>query len=359
MIYATAAVIAGIIDVFALPLVLAVAYKRAWFDRKDERKIHTGDIPRLGGVGIAFSAMIAFVATAFWIAPAAGQPLLLDPRTLILLGGFVAVTALGLVDDFLNLQARWELAAQVAVSAVVIAAGYSFRRVDLPFGLAPLELGIAGPFLTLLWLVGVMNAMNLIDGLDGLAGGIAAIGAGAYAFMAYRTGDAATGLLACAVLGAAIGFLFYNFPPASIFMGDSGSMFLGFAVGILPLSMARHDPAAPNLVIGVTVALVPILDTASSILRRLRMRVPFYTPDRLHLHHKLLGFGLPGRHILALVYTVSIALATAAVSITYLDQGSALALMYGSWFAVAALFLVSHFLKRSGFAIRRSRRDGV
>lgn len=355
MIFATTAVIAGIINIFAIPLVLAVAHRRGWFDRADERKIHSGNIPRLGGIGITFSAAAAFIAAVAWIAPSARQAFPFDLPSLAVVAGFAAMAGLGLADDFLNLKARWKLLVQVLVALVVVAAGFSFKRIALPFGLPVIQLGYAGPVVTFVWLVGVMNAVNLIDGLDGLAGGISVIAAGAYTYMAYRNGDVATGIMASAVLGAGIGFLFYNFPPASIFMGDAGSLFLGFAVAVLPLSQARNGSTAPNLPMAITIALIPILDTVSAIIRRAKNRVPFYTPDRLHLHHKLLGFGLNGRQILAVIYTMSLALAMAAISVTYLSEGVAVTVMYASWIVVGAIFILFHYMKESAVVLVRPK----
>lgn len=351
MIFVTTAVIAGIINIFAIPLVLAVAHRRGWFDKSDERKIHKGNIPRLGGIGITLSAALSFVAAVAWIAPSSRQAFPFDLPSVVVVAGFATMAGLGLADDFLNLKARWKLLVQVAVAIAVVAAGYSFRRLALPFGLPAIEFGYAGPVVTLLWLVGVMNAINLIDGLDGLAGGVSVIAAGAYTYMAYRNGDVATGVMASAVLGAGIGFLFYNFPPASIFMGDAGSLFFGFAVGVLPLSLARNGSTAPNLAMGITIALIPILDTVSAIIRRARSRVPFYTPDRMHLHHKLLGFGLSGRQILAVIYTMSLLLAMTAISVTYLSDTLAVVLMYAAWLVVGGVFIAFHYMKEGSVVL--------
>ena len=194
---------------------------------------------------------------------------------------------LGLVDDFKNLSARIKLGVQLLLAIAVVALGYSFSVIEIPVAPYRLELGFLGPIITVIWIVGITNALNLIDGMDGLASGIALIGSIVWAMLYLKTGHYLPALIALSAVGAIIGFLFFNFPPATIFMGDSGSLFLGFLLAILPLIGGKGTAMATGIVPAITICLIPILDTLAAMLRRARRGVSFFTADKFHLHHKL------------------------------------------------------------------------
>ncbi|MFZ2636480.1 MAG: MraY family glycosyltransferase [Rectinemataceae bacterium] len=303
--------------------VIAFARSKELYDSVGGRKIHTGKVPRLGGIAI-FSGFVVSTIVILSVRgiPVSGQSASFSTLAL----GAVAIFGLGLFDDLKPIPARIKLVVQVLVAVAVAADGWRFRG----FGITP-DILASGPawipvILTALWIVGVTNAMNLIDGLDGLAGGLAAIASATFGVMLLETGSPVPALIAFALCGACLGFLVHNFPfprrSARIFMGDSGSLFLGYALAVLPLAVSAPAPAAAaataatkiiGLLVPFTVLAIPILDTLNAIRRRTKAHVSFATADRRHIHHILLGLGLSVWHILALLYSVAVILACAAM----------------------------------------------
>jgi UDP-GlcNAc:undecaprenyl-phosphate/decaprenyl-phosphate GlcNAc-1-phosphate transferase len=338
-------VIAFTIASILIPIVLRMARKRRLFDRIDERKIHTGDIPRLGGIGIALGFLAALIGTILLVGERQGTPFP-EPRFWVLLGAGIGFSALGLVDDLRNLPGRLKLFVQLILAIAVVSAGYGFRTISLPGILGPVNLGALGPVVSVLWIVGIANAYNLMDGMDGMAGGISFIALGVWAAFYLKDGQQylAT-IMAIAGAGAVLGFLFYNFPPASIFMGDSGSLFLGFLIAVLPLMGTRGRMGDTVASAGVTICLLPILDTLTAILRRWKRKVSFFTADKYHLHHKLLNLGFSTRQVLAYTYSACSLLGAAVLGSAYVNERSGGLLMLVSWILGVALFLFLHYLK--------------
>ncbi len=274
------------------PVAIRVARRAGALDHPLlSRKSHATAVPRIGGVAIA----VAF-AGGVAAASASGSPIA-GPRLLAIVGVGLLVAGIGLADDLRGLSPKAKLAAQLGAALLAWAAGLRIESVANPFG-APVALGALGRPFTVLFLVGAMNAMNLIDGMDGLAGGVAVIAAAAALAVARARGDLLLVVVAAAVIGAGLGFLRHNLAPASIFMGDSGSLFLGFvlAAGSIP------DPAAASRGVDLVAPLValgiPVLDTALAIARRLARGAPVFVGDREHLHHRLLARGLSPRRAL-------------------------------------------------------------
>ena len=310
---------AFLINLLILPLVLRLAHRHKWYDRPDSRKIHTGLIPRMGGPGLFLSFILAVVLPALAL-PRLGGGRLLEPRLIALFGGMTIVHLAGLYDDFKNLPAIWKFVLQLAAAAIITSGGFLIRSVTLPY-LGSINLGLAAYPLTVIWLVGIANAVNLIDGMDGLAGGIGAFAAAAMGAIALLQGSTRGAVLAFALFGALLAFLLFNFPPARIFMGDSGSLFLGLTLAALPLVGGIPRSAAfGSLIVPVTLLTVPILDTATAILRRLRHRRSIISPDRQHIHHKLLAMGLSERQILTVIYGMCAYLALVSVTSVVLPK---------------------------------------
>jgi UDP-GlcNAc:undecaprenyl-phosphate GlcNAc-1-phosphate transferase len=289
------------ISLAAIPLVIRLANRKSWYDLPDRRKIHANPLPRLGGVGIFAALLVAILLGAGLIAPNGGTEVFgFDRRLLFVLAGFLLIFATGLLDDFRNLRAPLKFLLQIAAAVLVTLGGFTIDALGLP-GLGRLPLGWTAWPVTVIWLVGLSNAMNLVDGVDGFAGAITATAAAALGASALAQGRFGAALVACCLLGATAGFLAYNVPPARIFMGDSGSLLLGFVLATLPLlrGSAQPDGVTLALDLAATVAVLglPVLDTATSIVRRIRARLPIYHPDRLHLHHKLQAIGLSDRAI--------------------------------------------------------------
>lgn len=334
-----------VISLAIMPFVISWAKRHELYDPLDPRKIHHGQIPRLGGVAIC----IAFVITICLFTLLTGQGASTGGHFWVVVVSAVVIPVLGLVDDFKNLRARFKFAVELVAALAIVAAGFRFKELALPFGTGALELGAFSYPLTLLWIIGVTNAMNLIDGMDGQAGGIsalAALGAGIYFILVGHSGGA---MIAFALVGAVLGFLCFNFPPAKIFMGDAGSLFLGFILSILPLLAPRVAAGEVAFFVTVTLLLIPIYDTFSAMIRRGRAHVSFFTPDRLHLHHKLLDLGLSTKGVLAVVYSAQIILDAVALSPLYLPYAVSFWLIIGSWAVYAALFAVL-----DGWALKRN-----
>lgn len=334
-----AGLIACILNILAIPLIILVARRRAWFDSINERKIHTGQIPRLGGVGIFWSFFLTLLLVALLSKGAAQDALAYWPVGV----GMLIVHLVGLMDDFRDLRAKLKFLAHLAAAILVAAAGYRFRVIYVPW-MGTVELGWFSYPLTVFWIVGVINALNMIDGMDGLSGGISIIGAFALGLILLETGGGMPALAAIALVGSLAGYLFYNFPPAKIFMGDSGSTFLGFALAVLPL-LDKGSSSGLWFWDGVTVLLLPIFDVFAAMIRRTRKGVPMMSPDRWHLHHKLLRLGLGTRAVLAVAYAVCMALGAVTISVLFLPPMWHFALVLSAWLALVVFFTVLHYIK--------------
>ncbi len=328
-----------------VPVVTSVAKKKGWFDSVGERKIHNGQIPRLGGIAIAASFYIAFPLSIVIISSIKSVQISIPWTFWALLAGGLGFHVIGLIDDFRNLKARLKFIVQLLLAVAIVASGYYFRVVEIPVAPFRVELGLFGPLLTVLWIVGITNAVNLVDGMDGLAGGIALIGAGVWAMLYLKTGQYLPAIVALSAAGAVLGFVFYNFPPATIFMGDSGSLFLGYIMAILPLLGRSGAAMETGLIPAITICLIPILDTLAAILRRWRRGVSFFTADKFHLHHKLLNLGFSARQILAIIYGLCSLLGFGVLAAVYVSPVLGFWLMMGGWLLWGAIFILLHLLK--------------
>jgi UDP-GlcNAc:undecaprenyl-phosphate GlcNAc-1-phosphate transferase len=326
------------------PLVIGFCHRKGWFDRLDDRKIHSGAIPRLGGVAVFIAFSVAVVITAIFGFAHRGETIDLLRYVAIALGA-VALFALGLYDDFSSVRARFKFFIQLAAALAVVANGFYFKVLWLPFVPHQLDLGWFGYPLTVVWIVGIVNALNMIDGLDGLAGGIGGIAAAVFGMLYIGLGQAFNGLLAFSLAGAILGYLFFNLPPARIFMGDSGAYFIGFVLAVLPLLHSGDHSRQFGLISAITVLVIPIFDVFAAIWRRLRDHTSVMQPDRSHLHHKLMDLGLSNRQILAIAYAGSMFLGATALTALYLSSTIALSIMLGVWVLFMAFFGLLHFMK--------------
>ncbi len=339
-------VLAGFINLLLIPLVLYVSHKRAWFDQPDERKIHSHQIPRLGGIGIFWSFIIALAI--------GGVIFLGSEETLNVVRLYwpAVIAALlihltGLFDDFANLRALFKFLVQIAAAVLVVSFGYRFTSIWLPFLEGPLELGFFGYPLTVLWIVGVINAVNLIDGMDGLCAGISGFAAMVIGMILLGNGQTIPALIAFVLAGSLAGYLFYNFPPATIFMGDSGSTFLGFMLAVLPLLDVSGRNPGMWFWDGALIMVIPIFDTISSMIRRKKSGAPVMAPDQWHLHHKLLKLGLSVRSILNFIYPTMIVIGTSVVSVLFVSPMLHWIIVIATFAMVLAGFLILHYLKES------------
>ncbi|HOB41560.1 MAG: MraY family glycosyltransferase [Bacillota bacterium] len=307
------------------PQIRAFALKRGIVDRPRGRHVHKAPVPMLGGVAIYLSFAAACLIFTKVNKNAIG----------LLLGGGLIV-AFGVWDDICEIKPRTKLCGQIAAAVVLVLFGVKIEFVTNPLG-GMIYLGFMSVPLTIIWLVAFMNVVNFIDGLDGLAAGVSAIGALAMAFAAFQTKQGQLVIMSMALAGSALGFLYYNFNPASIFMGDAGAMFLGFAIAGISAMGALKTPATLALAVPVLVMGVAILDTAFAIFRRVRKGAPVSVGDKDHVHHRLLAMGMTQREAVLTLYAVSGLLAAAACGIVVVNPRVGLG---GAVVAFGALIIV-------------------
>ncbi len=312
-VYAVAFGVAVLSSLMFTHAVRARARRVGLFDRTDARKVHGNEIPRVGGVGIVLAVAFTCAALLALYGPStlAGNGRLL----LVVFVGGLAIHLVGLVDDVWQLHARWKFLAQIVISVVVFAAGVRMTTLTLPV-VGVVELGtVAGLLFTVFWFVGITNAFNLIDGLDGLAGGAALFALTTMFVVAMANGRYDAALATLTLAGATLGFLYYNFHPATIFLGDSGSLFLGFMLAGIGVLSAQKSPTVVAVAIPVVSLGLPVMDTLIAITRRFLRRQPIFAADRGHIHHRLLGYGHSPRTVVLTLYAVCAVLALAAMSL--------------------------------------------
>lgn len=302
---------AFVIAYFSTPLVIRLAYRWGAIDRPDLRKVHQTAMPRMGGMAI----FLAFILCMLVFVKASG------PFTGIIIGAAI-IFAVGLLDDIYQLSAWIKLAGQILAASVAIYFGVQIHFVNNPFdGL--LSLGYFSIPLTLLWIVGISNAINLIDGLDGLAAGVSGIAALTMAIVALIQGQTWVALIAFVLVAAILGFLPYNFYPARTFMGDSGSNFLGFTLGCLAVVGVAKSTALISLVIPIVILGIPIFDTFFAIFRRIYKKTPIFSPDKDHLHHRLLVMGFKHPTTVLIIYGISSFFGLTAITLSWLNNPKA------------------------------------
>lgn len=349
------------------PLVIRMAGRIGAVDHPGADTTHRAPMPRIGGIAVfaGFLAGLAFAAHASGI-----DILNLRHQTINWWGLAFAVTALfavGLIDDLYPLSFRWKLLGQVVAAMLVWHWGFRVEVLTHPLG-GNIELGLLSFPVTLLWVVGITNAVNLIDGLDGLAAGIALITTSVVAAIAFHKGTFGVTMASVALAGSLIGFLRYNFNPARIFLGDSGSMFLGFVLAVTSVRGAQKGTTAVAVLFPLLVLGLPLLDTGLAVVRRfsslssrglrstnaLRYVVTNYDhlflPDRGHIHHRLLALGLSHRGAVVLLYGVGGLFALSALVLVMVNN------VYLALLLVAGLALtMATFV---GLLYLRTRRSG-
>lgn len=340
------------------PLIRQLAIKYGLLDHAHgSRKVHGKPIPRLGGVAIIIAFMAPLLALAFF-ETSVGQ-LIQENRTqaIALLIGGLAIGALGLYDDIKGAGAKQKFTVQFIVATAMYYAGYQVENIATPFS-GPLSLGVFSMPLTVLWIVGVINALNLIDGLDGLAGGVAMFAIGTTFVIAFRRGDAILVMYMACLGGAVLGFLFYNFNPASIFMGDSGSMFLGLVLAVSSMQASQKASTTVAVLVPIIVLGFPIADTLVAMVRRAIQGRPIFAADREHIHHKLLGLGLSHRKAVLVLYAACILLAGTALLLSFANSVEAAILLLTLSFTFVVGMRLLGFMRISdagGATLKRKR----
>ena len=328
-----------------MPLIVLFCKKFSLYDYQNARKIHSGNIPRLGGVGIFASFIISasiFIATHAVTNKGKIIPLIIAATIIFIFA---------VVDDLLTLPALAKLIVQLIAVSIVVFNGFRFHQI---FGwVLPLPVSIA---LTFGWVLGVINAYNLIDGMDGLCGSLSMTATITLGILYTLTGNEES--IFCYILAASIlGFLCFNWPPAKLFMGDAGSQFLGFMISVFPLFDSSNVFEYNKLLIMLVITAFPVFDTIAAIWRRIRDKRPIMSPDRSHLHHKLLNMGYTKYTALYMLCFLQFLLCGSVILSYFLGSRRGMALLLESTTFIILFFSFVHYTNRA--VIRKNQKEAV
>ncbi|HEV7918641.1 MAG TPA: MraY family glycosyltransferase [Solirubrobacterales bacterium] len=341
------------------PLAARLAFRVGAVAPVTERSLHDKDMPSLGGLAILAGALVA----ALVFLPDGKE-------TNGIIGGALVITLVGALDDIFDLPAIVKLGGQIVAAVIPVLAGVVVDHATLPFVGGFDLLGAAEP-LTVLGIVAVVNVVNFTDGVDGLAAGVCFIAGATFAAIALSLDRDAAGILAACIAGSAFGFLFHNFHPASIFMGDAGSNLLGYMLACIAIQGVLKTAAAVALFFPLVILAVPILDTGFVVAKRLKYGVPVYHADRWHFHHRFVNIGFSQRRTVLYLYAWTLCLAALALSLRFvpysdgrgnLDTGWSIVLAAIGVLVLAASFylvVVLEILKLRRFSSRLMRRRAV
>ena len=295
--------LASAISYASTPFVMKLAVRIGAVDvPRDNRRMHKVPIPRLGGLAI----VIAFLLCTFLFVK-------LDSQIQGVLLGAIIILVVGVLDDCLTLKAMPKFIAQIVAACLVYRSGCEIRYVTNPFSVQPIDLGFFSGFVTVVWIVMMTNAVNFIDGLDGLAVGVSGISTGTMLVIAMLLGEESVAVILAALLGACLGFIPFNFNPARIFMGDTGSTFLGFVLASMSVQGLFKMYAVISFVVLFLILGVSFFDITFAVIRRLAKHQNPMTADRGHIHHRLIDMGLNQKQSVAIVYMLTGVLGLAAV----------------------------------------------
>ncbi len=322
-------VFAGAVAWSLVPAAEAIARRIGAMDVPTERSLHEEPTPKLGGLAILVAVL---AAGAIWLPE--------NDATRSILAGAAVITLLGVIDDVRELPALPKLLGQIGAALIPVVWGDV--RVDvttLPF-IGGFDLGWASYPLTVIGIVAVINIINFIDGVDGLASGVCAISAATFAVIAISLDRYEAGVLAALTAGASIGFLRHGFPPASSFMGDTGSNLLGYLLATIAVQGALKTNAALALALPLVVLAVPILDTSFVVAKRLKYRQPIYRADRWHFHHRMANIGFTQRRTVAFLYGWTLVLAGLALALRFIPYSDDRGSFDPFWTVVMGVFLL-------------------
>ena len=316
-----------IASVILIPIVKKIAHHIGAIDIPNERKVHHKPMPRLGGLAIFLSSLLGYILF--------GQ--LNIQMISILIGGFILIL-LGICDDIKPIKAKYKLLGQILAASVVVFYGNIYLSEVSAFGIN-IVFGNYGYPLTILFIIAIINAINLIDGIDGLAGGTCSIFFITVSIIAFFL-NRLNGLdvILCLIMtGSTLGFLVYNFPPAKIFMGDTGSMFLGFMISVIAL-LGFKAATVTSLLIPIIILFLPILDTIFAIIRRVLKGESIGKPDKSHIHHQLLKLNKSTKKTVLIMYLFNIL--CSAISIFYALGDNRLAIIFYIILIIIMMFLI-------------------
>ncbi|MBV9335635.1 MAG: undecaprenyl/decaprenyl-phosphate alpha-N-acetylglucosaminyl 1-phosphate transferase [Solirubrobacterales bacterium] len=308
------------------PLARRLAWRLGAVVMPSERGLAERTTPALGGLAILAGVL---VAAAFWLpatinlhhtagtAPGSGGTV----HTWTVIVGACLITLVGVIDDIRPLAPQWKLLGQIAAALIAVEGGAVVTDVTIPF-IGTLQLPNTGGVLTVIWLVGLMNVVNFSDGIDGLAAGLCTIDGIAFSIIAFDLHVSGAGVLAALTAGAALGFLFHNFYPASIFMGDSGANLLGYLLGVVAVIGSIKTGAVVTLVVPLIVLAVPFLDTGFVLAKRLKYKRKPWSADANHFHHRMARMGFSPRQTVAYLYGWTLLLAGVAVALRFVPYSN-------------------------------------
>ncbi|MFN3698954.1 MAG: glycosyltransferase family 4 protein [Dictyoglomus sp.] len=319
-----------IISIILTPWIRKLALQLGAIDVPTDRKVHVVPTPRIGGLSFFLSILIVNIIF--------NRALIVEK---IILGGSL-IFLIGLLDDFIELKPRPKFWLTFLAVLIAVMVGVRVDVWRIPYTKIIIK-GFWAHAISFIWLLGITNAMNFIDGLDGLAGGIAIISSFSLLIISLLLNRMEMAFLLASILGSVLGFLYFNFPPASIFMGDSGAMFLGFILGAISIVGVLKVSTIINLFLPVMIMGFPVLDTAFSIVRRmLEGRAPWKF-DKDHIHHRFLKIGMNVEQSIAFIYMINICMSLVAVIISLLQDPYISAILLFS-----TLFLILFILKKLG-----------
>jgi UDP-GlcNAc:undecaprenyl-phosphate GlcNAc-1-phosphate transferase len=330
---------AAIVTALLTPVTMRIATAVGAIDEPRERGLSDRATPLLGGLAIFAGALIAGL---IWLPAGYSKQGQLWHGVLL---GAAVITIVGALDDRFELPPVVKLAGQVLAAVIVVHFGVAVKVITLPF-VGTLHFPNAGatnagPILTVVGLVLMMNVVNFSDGVDGLAAGVCVIIAVAMAVIAFDLGRQQPGVLAALTAGAALGFLIFNFPPASSFMGDCGANLLGLLMGCITVEAAVKTTAVVSFVLPLILLAVPFLDTTFVVLKRLKYRQPIYRPDSEHFHHRMARIGFSSRRTITYLYAWTLMLAGLALALRFVPYSDHKGHLYTGWtLVIAALGLV-------------------
>lgn len=324
---------AAILSLFLCPAIIKICKKLNWYDEVDPRKIHKGNIPRLGGVGVFtafFVIWIAFICitkTKFYLS---------------LFAGFCIILLFGVLDDIFNLRAKLKFVIQMVAALIVALSPHHFLNL-LGWQFPP----VVGEIFTFLWIISIVNAFNLIDGMDWVCGGISFLICLTLGFIFKKEGNSICALYFI-LCGSLSGFLYWNKPDAKIFLGDGGSQTLGYLIAVAPL----FNPGNPKfeftqIPVMFLLCSIPITDVIAAIWRRGREHRAFFSPDRAHIHHKLLNVGFSKIAAIFFLLTIQFVICFAVAVSYFMTIKNALILSGFSLLFVWGIFITFHYLNRA------------
>jgi len=323
------------------PLIIHFALRRGLVDPPDWRKVHTGTIPRLGGIAFLPALLIsASLIHFFW-------PEYCKPQYYGLVGALSIISLVGLWDDLRDIRAPVKLAFQFLGGAVLFWAGYRFQAIMHPWSYKVVQLGYIDFFMTLLAVAAIINAINMLDGLDGLASGCTFIMSAFLLVNKYAQGDMPGAVMCAAVMGITGAFLFFNFHPARVFMGDAGSMFLGLFLASEMLDAASRATALTTILLPLVILGIPIFDMVRLMITRARTSGKVFSADKNHIHHRLLTLGLSHRAVVFFMYGLNVYMGILALLYKHVDRN----------YRVLYLFNIALFLFLSFYLICRDHRN--